>query len=57
MRSNRCFEIRDCVVVSDYGMNAYRTTLSDAQAYMCEDADRGTHAPGMRIMRLVPVDD
>jgi hypothetical protein len=49
-------EARDYVVVSDYGMNACRMTLSDAQAYMHEDVGCGSLAPGTRIMRLVPVD-
>jgi hypothetical protein len=48
---------RDCIVVSDYGMNAYQMTLSEAQAYLREEAGCGPLAPGMRIMRLVPVDD
>jgi len=44
-------EAKDCVVVSDYGMNNNRMTLADARAY----ADR-LEAPGTRVMRLVPVE-
>jgi len=44
-------EAKDCVVISDYGMNSNPMTLADALAYAAR-----SEAPGARVMRLVPVD-